>query len=65
MLPPEPTAEKKLKVKYRRKPVSGVYQSGEVAAWPADEARRLVAAGDAVPVGWRLGNTLPEPEPAA
>ena len=65
MIPPQATSEKKLKVRYVRKPVTGIYQSGEIASWPLDEALQLVASGVAVPVGWAPPGSKPEPEPEA
>ncbi len=65
MNPPMERHEARLKVRFRRKPIGGVYQSGEIATFPESEAHRLVVSGVAVPVGWRLGSHEPEPEPAA
>ena len=65
MNPPMERHEARLKVRYRRKPVTGIYQSGEVATYPESEARRLVDAGIAEPVDWQVGGLKPEPEPAA
>ena len=65
MIPPQARTEKKLKVRFRRKPVTGIYQSGEVASFPVDEAHRLVVSGIAEPVDWQLCALKPEPEPAA
>ena len=64
MIPPMGKAETKLKVRYRRKPPGAIYQAGELASWGVDEARRLVAAGIAEPVGWRMRDK-PEREPDA
>ena len=61
MIPPQARAEKKLKVRYRRKPVGGIYQSGEVATYPESEAHRLVAQGIAEPVDWEVGGLKPDP----
>ena len=65
MIPPQARTEKKLKVRFRRKPIGGVYQSGECATFPETEAHRLVVSGIAEPVDWQLGALKPEPEPAA
>ena len=65
MIPPMAKAEKKVKVRYRRKPVTGIYQSGEIASWPIDQATKLIAAGIAEPVGWSPPGSKPEPEPEA
>ena len=64
MMPPMGKHEARLKVRYRRKPKTGIYQSGEVASWPVDEARRLVAAGIAEPVDWQPPGEKPEPDAA-
>ena len=65
MLPLMGKHEARLKIRYVRKPVSGIYQAGELASWPVDEAQRLVAAGIAEPVGWEVRGLTPKPEPDA
>ncbi len=64
MMPPMGKHEARLKIRYVRKPVSGIYQAGELASWPADEARRLVASGIAEPVDWSPPGLKPEPDAA-
>ncbi len=64
MIPPMAKAERKVKVRYRRKAVTGVYQSGEIAAWPIDQATKLIADGIAVPVDWSPPGSKPEPDAA-
>ena len=47
--------EKELSVRFNRHAVGTPYFTGDVARFPAAEARRFVDVGTADPVGWSIG----------
>ncbi len=59
MSPPQAESEKKLRIKYRRKPREGVFNTDEVCSLSVRDAHRRVPVGDAIPWGFP-GEPLPD-----